>query len=182
MPFRRLTFAAFLVLLGLGLSACLQSKMPLFDEAKAVTPAPAGRYEEQENKLGQWAVKQAGTLTIDNRSYSWKIDGDKGGAEFFTLQDIGGGSYIAASRKKNPSPNDPYTYALIEAAKEGYLAYMPTCGDFLKLRLPKEDMPIVDGSDCYFTDRDTLVRSLRHYAEVLKPSRRYVPISPSGNK
>lgn len=181
MPIRRRAFAAFLVVLAFGLSACLQSRVPLFDEAKAVTPAPAGRYEEQESKLGQWAVKQAGTLTIENRSYSWKIDGDKG-AEFFTLQSIGDGFYIAAARKKNPSPKDPYTYALFEQVKEGYLAYMPTCSNLMKLRLPKGDMPEIEDGDCFFKDRDTLVRVFRHYAEVMNPSARYVPIKPSENK
>jgi hypothetical protein len=178
MPIRRRAFAAFVLVLGYSLSACLQSHVPLFDEAKAVTPAPAGRYEEQEGKLGQWSVKQQGTLTVENRSYSWKIDGDKGGAEFFTLQDIGGGFYVAAARKKNPSPKDPYTYALLEKVKEGYLAYMPTCSNLMRLRLPKENMPEIEDGDCFFTDRDTLVRVFRHYAEVMNPSARYVPIKP----
>jgi hypothetical protein len=182
MPIRRRGFAAFLLILGFGLSGCLQSRAPLFDEARAVTPAPAGRYEEQESKLGQWVVKQAGTLTIENRSYSWKIDGDKGGAEFFTLQDIGGGFYIAAARKKNPSPKDPYTYALFEAVKEGYLAYMPTCSNLMRVRLPSGDAPEIDGGDCFFKDRDTLVRVLRRYADVMNPSARYVPVKPSENK
>lgn len=178
MPIRRRAFAAFALVLGFSLSGCLQSHAPLFDEAKAVTPAPAGRYEEQESKLGQWVVKQAGALTIENRSYSWKIDGDKGGAEFFTLQDIGGGFYVAAARKKNPSPKDPYTYALLEKVTEGYLAYMPTCSNLMRLRLSKEDMPEIEDGDCFFKDRDTLVRVFRHYAEVMNPSARYVPVKP----
>ncbi len=181
MPIRRPGLAAFLLLLGLGLSACLQSRMPLFDEAKAVTPAPAGRYEEQENKLGKWVSKRTGTLTVENRSYSWKID-DKEGVDFFTLHDIGGGFYVAAARKKNPSPKDPYTYALFETAKEGYLAYILTCSDLMKLRLPNEDLPEIEEGDCYFTDRDVLVRALKQYAGVIKPSNRYVLIKSSENK
>lgn len=177
MPIRR-AFTAFVLVLGLGLSACLQSRVPLFDEARAVTPAPAGRYEEQESKLGQWKPKQQGTLTVENRSYSWKIDGNKGDAEFFTLQDIGGGFYIAAARRKNPSPTDPYTYGLLEAVKEGYVAYMPTCANLMQLRLPKGDQPEIEDGDCFFKDRDTLVRVFRHYAEVMNPSARYVPIKP----
>ena len=70
------------------------------DEAKAVTPAPAGRYEEQENKYGNWVKKRAGVLTIESRSYNWKAD-EQQGADFFTLYDLGGGFYIAAARKKN---------------------------------------------------------------------------------
>lgn len=173
----RPAFLVLLALMGLFLTACLQSRLPLFDEAKAVTPAPASRYEEQENKYGNWVKKRTGTLTIENRSYNWKVD-DQQGADFFTLYDLGGGFYIAAARKKNPSPKDPYTYALFETTKDGYLAYTPTCGDMMKLRLPKEDLPIVDGSDCFYTDRDALVRSLKLYASILLPASRYVAIKP----
>lgn len=48
MPIRRQVFgqvfAAFVLVPGFGLSACRQSHLPLFDEARVVTPAPAGRY------------------------------------------------------------------------------------------------------------------------------------------
>ena len=177
----RAVFLAFLALISVALSACLQSRQPLFDEAKAVTPAPAGRYEEQENKYGNWAKKQAGTLTLESRSYSWKADGDQG-AMFFTLHDIGGGFYVAAARDKNPTPKDPYTYALFEASKDGFLAYMPTCADMMRMRHPKEVLPAVDGSDCFYADREALVRSLKRYASVMLPASRYVPLNPSANK
>ena len=168
---------ALIALVSLLLQGCLESRMPLFDEAKAVTPAPAGRYEEQENKYGNWIKRQAGMLVIESKSYSWKPDEQKG-IDFFTLHDIGGGFFIAAARERNPSPNDPYTYALFESSKDGYLAYTPSCSDLMKLRLPKEDLPVVDGSDCFFSSRDALVRSLKRYAEVMQPASRYVPLKP----
>jgi len=95
----RPAFLAFLVLGSVALSACLQSRQPLFDEAKAVTPASAGRYEEQENKYGNWAKKQAGTLTLENRSYSWKID-DEQGMMLFTLYPSVSDFYCAPRRHK----------------------------------------------------------------------------------
>lgn len=177
----RPAFLALLALLSVALAACLQSRQPLFDEAKAVSPAPAGRYEEQENKYGNWAKKQVGTLTLENRSYSWKVDGDQG-AMFFTLHDIGGGFYVAAARDRNPTPKDPYTYALFETSKDGFLAYTPTCSDMMQMRHPKEDLPVMDGSDCFYTDREALVRSLKRYAAVMLPSSRYVSLNPSENK
>jgi hypothetical protein len=177
----RPAFLAFLALGSVALSACLQSRRPLFDEAKAVTPAPAGRYEEQENKYGNWVRKQAGTLTLENRSYNWKVDSDQE-AIFFTLYDVGSGFYVAAARNKNPTPKDSYTYALFEASKAGFLAYTPTCSDMMQMRHPKEDLPAVDGSDCFYTDREALVRSLKRYAAVMLPASRYVPLNPSGNK
>lgn len=161
----------------LTLAGCLESKMPLFDEAKAVTPAKAGRYEEQERKKEIWVKRLTGILTIEGKSYSWKPD-DKEGIDFFTLHDIGGGFYIAAARAKNPKPQEPYTYALFEATKDGYLAYTPTCGDLTKMRLPKEDMPEVEGSDCFFSDREMLIRAFRFYAQYMRPTSRYVQIKP----
>jgi hypothetical protein len=177
----RPVFFALIGLIALMLAGCLQSRMPLFDEAKAVTPAAAGRYAQEDNKYGNWVRKQAGTLSIENRSYSWKVD-DEQGATFFTLYDIGGGFYVAASRQKNPTPKDPYTYVLFEATPDGFLAYTPSCADMMRLRHPKEDLPVVDGSDCFYTGRDALVRSLRRYATAMLPTTRYVPIKPAGNK
>jgi len=170
-------FPASAALIPVLLAGCLESRMPLFDEARAVTPAPAGRYEQQEYKAGNWVKRQTGSLAIENRSYRWKPD-DQQGVDFFTLHDLGGGFFIAAARRKNPAPKDPYTYALFETSKEGYLAYMPACSDMMKLKLPEEDLPVVDGSDCFYSDRDALVRSLRHYAEVMRPTDRYVPVKP----
>ena len=159
------------------LSGCLESRMPLFDEAKAVTPAQPGRYEEQENKNGTWVSRQTGVLKIENRSYNWKPDG-KEGIDFFTVHDIGGDFYVIAARQKNPKPQEPYMYALFEMTKEGFLAYQPNCAELMKMRLPKEDLPVVDGSDCFFTDRQALVRSLTTYAKAMLPSSRYVPVKP----
>src|SRR5690606_5458009 len=114
-----------------------------------VTPAPAGRYQEQERKSdGSWLDRLNGTLTVHGKSYTWKPDGEEG-VDFFTLHDIGGGFYVAAARAKNPQPKDPYSYVLFEATKDGFLSYAPTCGDLMKMRLPKEDMPTVDGNECF---------------------------------
>jgi hypothetical protein len=157
----------------LTLTGCLESKKPLFDEASAVTPAKAGRYQEQERKQDGWLKRLTGTLTIEARSYTWKPD-DKEGIDLFTLHDIGGGFYVAAARARDPKPDEPYTYALFEATKDGFLAYTPTCGGLMKMRLPKEYMPEVDGSDCFFGDREKLVGALRFYAQYMLPTSRYV--------
>jgi hypothetical protein len=159
------------------LSGCLESRMPLFDEGKAVIPAQAGRYEEQEYKNGNWVKRQTGSLTIESRSYNWKPDG-KDGIEFFTAHDVGGGFYIFSARQKNPKPQEPYMYALFEMTKDGFLAYQPSCSDLMRLRLPKDDLPVVDGSDCFYTDRQALVRSLTTYAKAMLPTGRYVPLKP----
>jgi len=83
-----------------------------------------------------------------------------------------------AARQRDPKPEDSYTYELFEATKDGFLSYQPTCADLMKVRLPKADLPAVEGSDCLYIDREVLVRSLRTYAQHLLPTSRYVPIKP----
>ena len=56
------------------LCGCVLSKIPLFDEASAVTPAPAGRYDELKNNNGNWIKRGSGTLRLDARNYGWKED------------------------------------------------------------------------------------------------------------
>jgi hypothetical protein len=174
-------FLAALSFLALALSACLNSKQPLFDQAKAVTPVPPARYEELENQYGNWAKKLAGTLTLQGQTYGWQPD-DEEGQTRFTLYDIGGGFYVAAARPDNPGPEDPYTYALIEASQDGYSVYLPGCAEVVRMRQPKEDLPAVEDDHCFYADRETLVRALRRYAAVMLPAKRYVPIRPAENK
>jgi hypothetical protein len=156
----------------------LQSHAPLFDEAKAVTPAAAGRYQEEENQYGRWAKKQTGTLSLDGRRYGWQADGDQE-TTFFNLYDVGGGFYIAAAR---PVPSDPFTYALFEASKDGFQVYLPTCADIMRMRQAKEDLPTVEGSDCFYGDREMLIRALKRYAAAMLPGSRYVPLKSTENK
>ena len=47
--------------LALLLTGCVASKIALFDEAQAVTPMPAGRYDELVNN-GAWCVAKPGEL------------------------------------------------------------------------------------------------------------------------
>ena len=54
-------------LLALALGGCVVSERPLFDPAAAVTPAPAGRYAQQELKEGRWTKLREGTLRIEGR-------------------------------------------------------------------------------------------------------------------
>ena len=174
-------FLAVLSFLALVLSACLDSRQPLFDQAKAVTPAPPGRYEELDNQYGSWTKKLAGTLTLQGQSYGWQPD-DEAGPTRFTLYDIGGGFYVAATRPENPAPEDPYTYALIEASQDGYSVYLPGCAEVMRMRQPKEDLPAVQDDHCFYADREALVRALKRYAAVMQPSKRYVPVKPAANK
>ncbi|HVT56070.1 MAG TPA: hypothetical protein VHD34_08485, partial [Xanthobacteraceae bacterium] len=90
--------------------------------------------------------------------------------------------YVAAAHPKYVAPDDVFTYALFENTKDGFLAYMPTCADMMRLRQPKEDLPQVNGSNCFYTDRETLVRALKRYAAAMLPGSRYVPLKSVENK
>ena len=61
---------------------------------------------------------------------------------------------------------------------DGYLAYAPRCADLRKLRLPEKLLPIVDGSDCFYVEREALVQVLRLWAERMLPSYRYITARP----
>ena len=163
--------------LALFLSGCISSKIPLFDEANAVTPVPAGPYDELKNNNGNWIKRSSGTLRLDGRTYGWMED--HGASEqLFALYDVGNGFYIAAGRRRNPQFGDPYLYELFEATEDGYLAYAPQCADLRKMRLPEKLAPIVDGADCFYIDREALVQILRLWAERMLPTYRYIAARP----
>src|SRR5260221_9178875 len=106
-------------MLALFLGGCISSKIPLFDEASAVTPVPAGRYDELKNNNGNWIKRGTGALRLDARNYSWKEDRAVS-EQLFALFDIGNGFYVASGRQKNQKLGDPYLYELIEVTPDGY--------------------------------------------------------------
>jgi hypothetical protein len=163
--------------LALLLCGCISSKIPLFDEANAVTPTPAGRYDELKNNNGNWIKRGSGTLRLEARSYGWKEDRAVS-EQLFALFDIGNGFYIAVGRQRNQKLGDPYLYELIEVTKDGYLAYAPQCADLRKMRLPEKLMPIVDGADCFYIEREAVVQVLRLWAERMLPTYRYIAARP----
>jgi len=159
------------------LAGCISSKVALFDETTAVTPAPAGRYDEFVRKSGNWEKRGSGTLRLDGRAYGWKDD-HASSEQLFRLYDVGNGLYVAAGQQRNPRPGDPFLYELFEVTRDGYLAYAPQCSDLVKMRLPDKLLPVVDGTDCFYADRATLVQVLRLWAERMLPSFRYVAAKP----
>ena len=163
--------------LALLQSGCISSKVLLFDEANAVTPVPAGRYDELQDHNGALIKRGSGTLRVDGRFYGWKEDRSTS-EQLFALYDIGNGFYVAAGRQRNPKLGDPYRYQLIEATEDGYLAYAPQCADLRKMRLPEKLAPIVDDTDCFYVDREVLVQVLRLWAERMVPTYRYIVARP----
>ena len=163
--------------LALLLSGCIASKIPLFEEAQAVIPLPPGRYDELVNNNGNWERRATGTLALDARVYGWKED-RAASEQLFLLYDVGNEFYVVAGRQRNPRLGDPYLYELLEVTPDGYLAYAPRCADLRKLRLPQKLLPIVDGSDCFYVDREALVQVLRLWAERMLPTYRYIAARP----
>ena len=123
---------------ALLLCGCISSKILLFDEANAVTPAPAGRYDELKNNNGNWIKRGTGTLRLDARGYGWKEDRATS-EQLFALFDIGNGFYVAAGRRRNPK---------------------------------------LDGTDCFYIEREAVVQVLRLWAERMLPTYRYIAARP----
>ena len=163
-------------LLALGLGGCVVSERPLFDPLASITPAPAGRYEQQELKGGRWVKARQGTLKIEGRSYSWKPDDEKEPAGF-SLFRAGLSTFTVYARIVEPGKPEHY-YALIQKIGNDYRIWQPTCGDFRKVRLPANARPKVVDSNCFYADRAKVTAALIAYARAKPASFRYVPLKP----
>ncbi len=160
---------------ALALSGCVLSEQPLFDPSTALTPAPAGRYEQQEMRDGRWTKLRAGMLRRVGRAYEWKPD-DNAAAVRFMVFEAGSNAFTLYAGITDAGKTKHY-YALIKPSADGYLFYQPLCSDFTKLRLRAGLLPvkIVDG-ECYFADNAALSAALVAHAEAIPAEFRYVPI------
>lgn len=163
-------------LLALALGGCVVSERPLFDPAAALTPAPAGRYEQQELKAGRWTKLREGTLQIDGRVYSWKPDNETEPASFSVFP-AGRGRFMVYARIVESGKPEHY-YALMRKDADGYRFYQPTCSDFRKVRLPARLRPKVVDSNCFYSDRAKVTAALIAYARVKPASFRYKALKP----
>ena len=163
-------------LLALALGGCVVSERPLFDPAAAVTPAPAGRYEQQELKAGRWVKAREGTLKIEGRSYSWKPDDEKEPASF-SLFRAGLSTFTVYARIVEPGKPEHY-YALIQKYGNDYRIWQPTCGDFSKVRLPVLLLPKVVGQNCFYDNPKVITAALLVYSLSRPASYRYRRLKP----
>ena len=163
-------------LLALALGGCVVSERSLFDPLASVTPAPAGRYEQQELKAGRWTKAREGTLRIEGRVYSWKPDNETEPAGF-TVFPAGKGRFTVYARIVEPGKPEHY-YALIRKDAKGYSIWQPVCGDFRKLRLPAHARPKVVGENCFYGDRAKVTAALIAYSRIKPASFRYVALKP----
>ncbi len=163
-------------LLALALGGCVVSGRPLFDPAAAVTPAPAGRYEQQERKGGRWTKLREGTLQINGRVYSWKPDNETEPASFSVFP-AGKNRFMVYARIIESGKPEHY-YALLRAHANGYDIYQPVCADFRKVRLPAHARPKVVAVNCFYNDRAKVTAALIAYARVKPANFRYVPLKP----
>ena len=164
-------------LAALVLGACVVSEQPLFDPLSALTPAKAGRYEQQEMREGKWVKLRAGTLSLSGRTYEWRADGEKE-VPHFTVHEAGSDHFTLYAALTESGKTRHY-YALIKPTPEGYLFYQPLCSDFRKLdvRVGLRPKKIVEG-DCFYEDDAALSAALIAHAKVTAPEFRYVPVRP----
>lgn len=163
-------------LLALALGGCVVSERPLFDPAAAITPAPAGRYEQQELKGGRWIKAREGTLKIEGRVYSWKLDDETEPASFSVFP-AGKDIFTVYARIVEPGKPKHY-YALLRKEANAYRIWQPVCGDFRKVRLPTRLRPRVVGENCFYGDPKTVTAALVAYSRAKPPTYRYVPLKP----
>jgi hypothetical protein len=162
--------------LALALGGCVVSERPLFDPAAAVTPAPAGRYVQLEQKDGSWIKAREGTLKIEGRTYSWKPDNETEPASF-SLFPAGLSTFTVYARIVESGKPEHY-YALIQKTGSDYRIWQPTCGDFRKVRMPARLQPKTAGENCFYNDAKTVTGALLAYALSRSPSYRYRPLKP----
>ena len=162
--------------LALALGGCVVSERPLFDPAAAVTPAPAGRYEQQELKAGRWTKQREGTLKFEGRVYSWKPDNETEPSSFSVFP-AGKDRFTVYARIVEPGKPEHY-YALLRKDANGYRIWQPTCGDFRKVRLPVHARPKVVGQNCFYRNPKIVTAALLAYARAKPPGYRYVPLKP----
>ncbi len=163
-------------LLALALGGCVVSERPLFDPAAAVTPAPAGRYEQQELKAGRWTKAREGALRIEGRVYSWKPDNETEPASFSVFP-AGKDRFMVYARIVESGKPEHY-YALLRKDAKGYSIWQPVCGDFRKVRLPARLRPKVVGENCFYSDPKIVTAALLAYSRAKPASFRYVPLKP----
>ena len=163
-------------LLALGLGGCVFSERPLFDPAAAVTPAPAGRYEQQELIAGRWTKQREGAIKIEGRTYSWKPDNETEPAGFSVFP-AGKDRFTVYARIVESGKPEHY-YALLRKDANGYSIWQPTCGDFRKVRLPVNARPRAVKQNCFYDDRAKVTAALIAYARAKPASFRYVALKP----
>jgi hypothetical protein len=166
--------AAGALLAALALGACVVSEQPVFPPEQAITPAAAGRYEQQEMKSGQWSALRRGTLQIDGRVYQWKPDRDE--AIRFSVLDAGGGELLIHAAAPDEPGKPAHYYALARPAGGGFEFFQPLCRDLQQLSLPAEQAPKVTGDNCFYTERAPLIAALKAFAQKQAPAFRYVPV------
>jgi hypothetical protein len=186
-----LWFRSLLVLgAAVSLSACIVSKQLLFNPSDALTSISPGQFEVQnyDFKLGAWEAKRKElvTLKLQGRTYvlTSKIEESTDDVREFTLFDIGGGFFVAATLLKEGNDKErgaEYYYELLEINGTEILKYGVYCETLVKTRLPSVYRPVVEGSKdapeavryCKFSNRETLVAALLVYARYMQPIVRY---------
>jgi hypothetical protein len=166
---------AAVIVAALASAGCVLSEQPLFEPTQAVTPTPAGRYEQQDMRDGRWVTIGAGTLRLSGRGYEWKPDGETMAPQFTVYE--AGSDYFALYAAITESGKTRHYYSLVRPTPEGYLYFQPLCSDFRKLNLRPGLRPTkIAGGDCYFDDSAALAAALVAYAKAMPPEFRYVRV------
>lgn len=165
------------------LAGCVTSKEVLF--SAAATPARAGRSEAQYHVDGKWTMFAAGSLTLENRTYSWAEDREASSllklrpdGLRFSLIDMGSNFFIvvvAASDLRNPTWVGNHVYGIARREGRTFLYDFPSCLDLLVSQGFANEK--IQTDECLYSSRASLTGALTGYAKRTVMWKRLAPSS-----
>lgn len=166
----------------LFLTACLESKTPLFDVARGETPIQTGKYTKQEYLLGHWLDKEKGQITLSKSVYEWRKENitstDDGNTKTsydyvehaFTLHGIGRGKFVAMKVCLNCETK--YVYDLLEFLDGDILQSGVDC-DGVRV-IPNVILVSASDTVCSVDDVGKLTGIMLSFSERRYPRYRYI--------
>ena len=176
-----LSFAALTMLAG-----CVTSQEVLFSTVTA--PARTGRYEVQYHVDGKWTKFAAGSLALENQTYSWVEDREplslltfRPDGLRFSLADIGNNYFIvvvAAGDLGNPTWIGNHMYGIARREGRTFLYDFPSCLDLLVSQgFTDYQIEKIKTHECHYSSKTSLIGALTGYAKRTVMWKRLVPSS-----
>ena len=174
-------FAALTMLAG-----CITSQDVLFTTATA--PARAGRYEVQYHVDGKWTRYAAGSLALENQTYSWVEDREplslmnfRPDGLRFSLVDIGNNYFIgvvAAGSPRKPAWIGNHMYGIARREGGAFLYDLPSCLDLLVSQgFTDDQIEKIKTHECHYSSKTSLIGALTGYAKRTVMWKRLAPSS-----
>lgn len=168
------------------LAGCVTSREVLFNAA--ATPARAGRYEVQYHVDGKWTKFAAGSLALENRTYSWAEDREASSllklrpdGLRLSLVEMGSNFFIvvvAANDLGNPTWVGNHVYGIARREGGAFLYDFPSCLDLLMSQgFANYRNEKIQTDECLYSSKASLTGALTGYAKRTVMWKRLAPSS-----